>query len=71
MLLTHYRIEPDEIEKEFGVIVGEQLETIGGAAGIGGEDGESYGRRRMSDEEYFRRYGKHRGETANFLAERR
>jgi len=71
MLLTHYRIEPDEIEKEFGVIVGEQLDTIGGAAGIGGEDGESYGRRRMTDEEYFHRYGKHRGETANFLAERR
>lgn len=71
MLLTHYRIEPDEIEKEFGVVVGEQLDTIGGAAGIGGGDGENYGHRRMTDEEYFHRYGKHRGETANFLAERR
>lgn len=71
MLLSHYEIESDEIEKVFGATVGKQLDTMGvGSAGISG-DGDGIGYRRMSDEEYYRRYGHRRGGTANFLTEGR
>ena len=51
----------DEIEKEFGINVGRQLNVIPGL-GFGAEGGSSglshNDRGIMSDEEYFRRYGR-------------
>lgn len=68
-LLGFYEISPDEIEKSFGITVGRQLNLMNGGGGAGGTSGgEGYegGPRRMSDEEYQRRYGHPRG-TTNFL----
>ena len=61
----------DEIEKEFGINVGRQLNVIPGL-GFGAEGGSysiNYNDRGiMSDEEYFRRYGRPRGtKVENFL----
>lgn len=73
MLLSHYEVDADEIEKVFGANVGKQLDGIGGVSG--GSSGSGWegepGRRHISDEEYFRRYGHRRGETVNFLKGRR
>jgi hypothetical protein len=65
-----YEVSPDEIEKEFGITVGKQLnlETGGGGAGHDG-DGE-HGNYRMTDEEYYKRYGRHRN-VVNFLKGRK
>lgn len=70
MLLSHYRIEPDEIEKVFGATVGEQIDGAVGPSGGSGGEGVGTGRH-LTDEEYYRRYGHRRGETTNFLRERR
>lgn len=68
-LTERYEIAADEIEKVFGVTVGRQLNlenpNVGGVGARGGDD--TY---RMSDEEYYKRYGRHRG-TVNFLKERK
>ena len=73
-LLGYYEIEPDEIEKAFGVQVGKQLNVMlgGGGGGVSGEgDGYSTGvRRHLTDEQYIRRYGHPRGVT-NFLRGRK
>ena len=66
-----YEVAADEIEKEFGINVGRQLNVIPGL-GFGAESGSysiSYNDRGiMSDEEYFRRYGRPRGtKVENFL----
>lgn len=66
-LSERYEISSDEIEKTFGVNVGRQLNIETGGGGAAGGDGGSYA---MSDEEYFRRYGHHRG-AVNFLRERK
>lgn len=66
-LTDKYEISADEIEKEFGIIVGRQFNAIaelaGGAVGQGRGDGqvEHAGNVPMSDEEYYRRYKRHRG----------
>lgn len=64
-LTDKYEVSPDEIEKTFGVVVGKQmnfLENGGIHGGSGGfDDGDGYGHRRMSDEEYYKRYGHSRG----------
>ena len=61
----------DEIEKEFGINVGRQRIGIPGLGFVaeGGASGLShYDRGIMSDEEYFRRYGRPRGaKVGNFL----
>lgn len=72
LITDKYEVASDEIEKEFGINVGKQLNVMsGGSYAVGGEflGGESSNERRiMSDEEYFRRYGHPRGmKVANFL----
>lgn len=63
LITDRYEVDADEIEKEFGIVVGRQLnampEGIGGAA-----SGSSSDQGIMSDEEYYRRYGRRRGEKS-------
>lgn len=70
MLSNKYEIDPEVVNKEWGIEVGKQrnFETGSGGSssfGEGDEDGEVH---RMSDEEYFKRYGHHR-DKINFLSE--
>lgn len=69
-LSDRFEVPSEEVEKTFGVAVGKQINLQkGGGVGVSvGE--EDYGTRRMSDEEYYQRYGRHRGVT-NFLKERK
>lgn len=69
-LSDRFEVPSEEVEKTFGVAVGKQinLQTGGGAGVSVGEEG--YGTHRMSDEEYYQRYGRHRSVT-NFLKERK
>ena len=64
LITDKYEVAADEIEKEFGINVGRQLNVIPGL-GFGAEGGSSglshNDRGIMSDEEYFRRYGRPRG----------
>ena len=73
-LTDKYEVSSDEIEKNFGVVVGKQLNvqlgSVGG--GVSGGSGSPNDHHIMSDEEYFRRFGHRRGEKAvNFLRESR
>lgn len=70
-LSERFEILPDEIDKAFGVTVGRQLnlETGGNGGGISPTGGNG-GNYVMSDEEYYKRYGRHRG-AVNFLRERK
>lgn len=71
LITDKYEVASDEIEKEFGINVGKQLNVIPstiypGGEGIGGDSTND--RHIMSDEEYFKRYGHSRGmKVANFL----
>lgn len=71
-LTTQWEMDPETIEQEFGVKVKRQLNLMtgapGGTSGGSSSSGE-YGHRRLTDEEYYRRYG-HARETKNFLRER-
>lgn len=70
LITDKYEVSADEIEKEFGINVGKQLNVISGQIGNGSytSSGSSNDRGIMSDEEYFRRYGRSRGsKIANFL----
>lgn len=73
VLGTQWEMDPDSIESEFGIKVKRQLNvnngTIGGPSPTGGEGGERYVGRHLTDEEYYKRYG-HPRETTNFLRER-
>ena len=69
MLTNKYEIDPEEINKEWGIEVGQQrnFESSNGNGGIGDwGDGDEDGHR-MSDEEYYKRYGHHR-DKVNFLS---
>lgn len=72
LITDKYEVAADEIEKEFGINVGRQLNVIpegvyGGSEGVS-VGGSSNDRHIMSDEEYYRRYGHPRGvKVANFL----
>jgi phage gp29-like protein len=58
LITDKYEVTADEIEKEFGIHVGRQLNLMDGSAGgISSAGGASGGRHVMSDEEYYRRYG--------------
>lgn len=62
-----YEVAPDEIEKEFGIVVGKQFNAISelaGSSGGVGSDGVHHGNRAMSDEEYYKRYGRRRGASS-------
>lgn len=70
LITDKYEVSQDEIEKEFGIHVGKQLNVMPtiptGAAGVGGSS--SSDRRIMSDEEYYKRYGRARGsDVSNFM----
>lgn len=69
-LTDKYEVAPDEIEKSFGVVVGNQLNVMTGGS-VSGSGRSSSDRGIMSDEEYFQRYGHRRGEKKkdikNFL----
>lgn len=70
-LSDRFEVPSEEIEKTFGVAVGKQINLQTGGAGgvsVGGEDSD--GHYRMSDDEYYRRYGRHR-RAVNFLKERK
>lgn len=72
LITDKYEVAADEIEKEFGINVGKQLNVIpeGVYSGSGGvpATGSSNDRHIMSDQEYYRRYGHPRGvQVANFL----
>lgn len=69
MLTNKYDIEPEEINKEWGIEVGQQRNfgEYGGSSVGGWSDGESDNdHHRMSDEEYYKRYG-HPRNSVNFL----
>lgn len=67
-LTERYELSPDEIEKEFGVNVGKQLNLeTGGMGGVGSSSSSSRNTTgAMSDEEYQKRYGHPRG-VQNFI----
>ena len=70
LITDKYEVAADEIEKEFGINVGRQLNVMTGVPGAsGGTPGTSHNDRGiMSDEEYYRRYGHPRGtRVVNFL----
>lgn len=72
-ITDRYEVGADEIEKNFGIVVGKQLNVdLGGDGGSVGGLNSPNDHHVMSDEEYYRRYGHRRGEKAvNFLRERR
>ena len=71
LITDKYEVASDEIEKEFGVNVGKQLNVMpsvpGSTTGMGGS-ASANDKRIMSDEEYYKRYGYARGtRITNFL----
>lgn len=67
-MADRFEIAPEEVEKNFGITVGKQIKL--GGSGISGTSGESSEGYHMSDEEYYKRYGRHRN-AVNFLRERK
>lgn len=70
LITDKYEVTPDEIEKEFGIHVGRQLNLIEGSGGDGGSCGSasSHDKHIMSDQEYYKRYGHSRSsQVANFI----
>jgi len=57
-----YEVGADEIEKEFGIVVGKQFNAIEGLASSSEFYDSPNDRHIMSDEEYYKRYGHGRGE---------
>lgn len=70
-LTASWEMDPETIEQEFGVKVKRQLNVDGFTAGNNGGSSQNVGSsRRLTDDEYFRRYGRHRDDVVNFLLER-
>ena len=68
LITDKYEVAPDEIEKEFGIIVGKQLNLLEMDMGMDKEKGNTHDRHIMSEEEYYRRYGHGRSSNvASFL----
>lgn len=70
LVTNKYEVTADEIEKEFGIHVGRQLNVMTAAAGSEGgvAANRTHDRYVMSDEEYYKRYGHSRGSSvSNFL----
>ena len=72
MLTNKYEVDGEEIDKELGIKVGKQrnFESGTGTSSVGDWSDEEGGDddHRMSDEEYYKRYGHHRNQI-NFLSE--
>lgn len=65
LITDRYEVDADEIQKEFGIVVGRQLNAIVAAGSFGGNPvnrGHSSDQGIMSDEEYFKRFGYYRWE---------
>lgn len=70
LITDKYEVSADEIEKEFGINVGKQLNAVPAISASGTSTKGTHDRGIMSDEEYYRRYGHSRGnQIANFLKE--
>lgn len=67
VLTNKYKVDPEVIADEWGVSVGDQVNFDTGSSVGYGDDGD-YDGHRMSDEEYYKRYGHHRNKI-NFLSE--
>lgn len=69
LITDKYEVGADEIEKEFGINVGRQINVMSMDGSMpSAPGGSSHDRHIMSDEEYYRRYGHSRGsQVANFL----
>lgn len=67
-MADRFEIAPEEVEKNFGITVGKQIKL--GGVGVADIDDEGKGGHHMSDEEYYKRYGRHRN-AVNFLRERK
>lgn len=67
-MADRFEIAPEEVEKNFGITVGKQIKLGGSGVAEVGNEGE--GGYHMSDEEYYKRYGRHR-KAVNFLRERK
>lgn len=69
LITDKYEVAPDEIEREFGIIVGKQLNAIPQVlSGQNKATSVSNGQHPMSDEEYYKRYGHSRSSRiTNFL----
>ncbi len=73
LITDKYEVTADEIEKEFGVIVGRQLNAMTVEAMVTNKGDtpvaatETNDRHIMTDQEYFKRYGHARGAIENFL----
>ena len=66
LITERYEVSNDEIEKEFGIIVGKQINMATGSI-ANSTSGEHYAH--TSDEEYFKRYNRYRKESiTNFLS---
>ena len=66
LITDKYEVSADEIEKEFGVNVGKQLNIMTG--NNAGTPGSSSNSSVMNDEEYYKRYGRSRSsKITNFL----
>ena len=62
LITDKYEVSADEIEKEFGVNVGKQLNL-----NQGGNNGDASNYGPMDDEEYYKRYGHNRGVRSKVL----
>lgn len=70
LITDKYEVSADEIEREFGINVGKQLNAIIQPPASSGAGASTNARNRhlMSDEEYYKRYGYSRGSRiANFI----
>lgn len=70
LVTNKYEVTADEIEKEFGIHVGRQINVMTAAAESEGgvAANRTHDRYVMSDEEYYKRYGHSRGSSvSNFL----
>lgn len=69
MLTNKYEVDPDIIENDLGVIVGQQFNSQTGANGSISTNGNGNDNYVMSDEEYYKRYGHERNAKSrvNFL----
>lgn len=70
VLTNKYEIDPEEVNKEWGIEVGQQrnFEVGSTSSSVGYGDDDDNDSHRMSDEEYYKRYGHHR-DSINFLSE--